>query len=57
MEWPGFIGGSYPGMSVVQDCERTINLLVERSEGKGAKTPGAFLPVPGTCQHHVGHLR
>ena len=46
-EWPGFIGGSSPGTSLVQDAERTINLYVERMEGAGGKVPQALYPVPG----------
>src|SRR3990167_2332981 len=45
--WPGFIGGSYPGSSIVQDAERTINLYVEQMQGKGGKTAQALYPVPG----------
>lgn len=47
MEWPGFVGGSYPGSSLVQDAERTINLYVEKMDGRGAKTPQALYSTPG----------
>src|SRR3990167_9504973 len=54
MQWPGFIGGSSPGSSVVQDAERTINLYVERMEGQGGKSPQALYPVPGYTAWSTG---
>ena len=54
MQWPGFCGGSSPGMSPIQDAERTINLFVERSEGKGAKSAQALLSTPGYTSWGTG---
>ena len=52
--WPGFVGGSSPGTSLVQDAERTINLSVERMEGRGGKSAAALYPSPGYTTWSTG---
>lgn len=46
MRWPGFVGGSDTAQSLIADCEKTVNLYVERL-GPTAKNSAALFPTPG----------
>ena len=46
--WPGFIFGSNSTQAFSLDAERTVNLLVEKAQARGARNPeGALLSTPG----------
>jgi hypothetical protein len=45
--YPNFISGSYPSLSPIADCERTINWYPEAMESRGATSPMVLYPTPG----------
>lgn len=45
--FPGFIGGSATGQSVISDAERTVNLYVEKAQSEAAQNPSSLYPAPG----------
>lgn len=47
MEYPGFIGGSYEGLSRIADQEHTVNLYVTMLDSEGASAKKALYPTPG----------
>jgi hypothetical protein len=47
MKYPAFVGPSYTSQSPNADCERLINMYVERVEAPGGKDQWQLLPTPG----------
>jgi hypothetical protein len=47
MQYPSFVGPSYTSQSPIADCEKLVNLYVERVEAPGAKVQWILLPTPG----------
>lgn len=45
--FPSFIGPSYTARSQQADCERTINLFLERSDVPGSRFPWSLYSAPG----------
>ena len=45
--FPGFIGPSNVNQSPIQDQERTVNFILERSQSRAASSPVALYPSPG----------
>lgn len=47
MKWPSFIGPSYTARSVQADCERTVNMYLEKIESPDGRFPWALYSAPG----------
>lgn len=47
MKYPGFLGASYVSKNRQADNEILMNLLIEKVESPGAKSPFILLPTPG----------
>jgi hypothetical protein len=46
MQYPSFVGPSYTSQSPIADCEKLVNLYVERVEAPGGKCSGSYCRLP-----------